>query len=110
MCREQESSSCPTLKSMLLPIKLGEKACEYSIDDVMHISAVANSTHQIKVSTTTGVFITEVDIRFKNEYWFMNYLRGGTADVRVFAVFRNHVLVEIPLDTVQYHFYNYGNR
>jgi hypothetical protein len=109
MYQKQQSSISPTFKSILLPIKLGERACKISIDDALHISAVANFPYRLKVSTTTCAFITDVDMRFKNEYCFMSYLKRGSTDVRVFAVFRNHVLVEIPLDTIQYHFYNYGN-
>jgi hypothetical protein len=95
---------------MILPLRTSFKSHQcFSIGDKVNIGLIANLANKVRGTTDKCVSIFEIDSRFRNEAKLLQYLSSSDIAGYVFAVFKNHILLELDPNLYQFHLCNKGN-
>jgi len=77
-----------------------------TVGDAIAIDSVEPNNVEIRVSSENWVINTSLNLKFRNASKLNTFLGVNGVTGKVFAIFKRHILVELALETRQFHFCN----
>jgi hypothetical protein len=77
-----------------------------TVGDAIAIDRIEPSNDKIRVSSENWVINTRLNLKFRKASKLLTFLSVNCVYGTVFAIFKSYILVELALETRQFHFCN----